>query len=697
MSSFIEPTSDPAPIGVWEGEYKFAADQIIVVGRAVAFAVPAVMLVSLLIFFLDGIAAKGSFVDPGIFSVILGLLISEVMTMLSIATELVRLLYEKLHGLVFTIDIQKDPKWAIVKSLPSATVTVGGSIATAVAVERIYQDRVQVRAGFITGYLIFHWIAGFVWRFCFFGKVLDKLLQRCTPRRVEDESGVADEEKTTVPTEAPKSSLKLFFRRLCDFTVVLVVVGYMGISICVQVSRLYTGNLLVTFTLFAIFSLLQNLFFLTSAQANELNGEEKHKLVKSTEQFFMPAFAMFLIPIKLFRLMQAIRNPAYTFWPLLFLSQIFDRALPRLLFGRQAMAKAKKLKEAAEAAISLDGDYNEPDLLLSDLPPPTNSMEFLSDRWVPSYPKRIPVEHRVSMKGQLPNEIAYIHEEDVSIQGDQIQRVASIPRGSDGEHRVSIQYQSSQRTTSFLEEEDYIDGLPTRSNTLLRSNTTNSDSPKNFDSGVPSAMNRHLSVLGPHRQRSTLRRQRTFTTSHGSLQTNVIHTATVRVVKKIMEVGDIQFPVSHDIIRRDHCTAEYASMLISLALVCVSPGDFLALPGHDMGVVRQEFYGVNGVGDDSGREYLLGTNDLVLMLGGRPLAAVVLTTVVSLLYAGVIERVVVMWEKSQGFPMYTVRSKFQPRVYFTIVTAITIMLVYIFAGARGLFAFGPLQVKYDIN
>ncbi|KAI8851895.1 hypothetical protein BC829DRAFT_99687 [Chytridium lagenaria] len=106
-----------------------------------------------------------------------------------------------------------------------------------------------------------------------------------------------------------------------------MIIAYV-LPICMQVTRKYSGNALITFFSFALLSAFELLYFYTlkvdyASGTKVLIGEEEE------ENFLVAYYTMFGIPIKLFRIVQLVQSPSYFFWPFIVLSQLLDKGLPR--------------------------------------------------------------------------------------------------------------------------------------------------------------------------------------------------------------------------------------------------------------------------------------------------------------------------------------------------------------------------------
>ncbi|KAJ3200159.1 hypothetical protein HDU67_002275, partial [Dinochytrium kinnereticum] len=406
-------------------------------------------------------------------------------------------------------------------------------------------------------------------------------------------------------------------------TVVLVVIGYFGVSVSVQVARLYADSTL----------------------ANHLNGEASVDIERLSETFYMPFFALFSIPIKLFRLIQATRSPSYIFWPVLFAFQFVDKVLPRYLTCRNINAKAAKV-EADSRDIEMGCELEEEDHE-NDLPLPLTS-------WATGK----------NGMGSGDGDTKTLALVTTNADDTDVERNGKTDEAKFTSGKLSV---LSFGSLPNVDDPAYLSApgfqFPDRSPTsktlrtgpgLSRHSTQQS---KHYSEHQPSEqLHRFRSKVSNLGNDSDDTFQNPPSRSLGDASFAQLRLVsgniTARVVNKIIEAGNLVSPLlPHELVRRDHCVAEYASLIISLGLVVIAPADFLAFP-LERKAATEAFYRINGVnaGDlrmSDGRS-VVGIEGLAAALGGRQWAAAVVVTAVSMLYSGLLERGILNWERSRG-------------------------------------------------
>ncbi|KAJ3199881.1 hypothetical protein HDU67_002454 [Dinochytrium kinnereticum] len=187
-----------------------------------------------------------------------------------------------------------------------------------------------------------------------------------------------------------------------------------------------------------------------------------------------------------------------------------------------------------------------------------------------------------------------------------------------------------------------------------------------------------------------------YTTKRSQRYTTRLKKGTIAnaVVETMIEVGELADPLlPFDIVRRDQCISDLIASIISLGLMIVAPAEFLALP-VDNDRVSEVFYNDAARGSllttADGRQ-VIGVKGLTAALGGRQWAAIVIVTVVSIAYSEVLEMCIVEWERTKGFPMYRVKFELPWKLILSAAIGISIPILWMLAGAHGLFSFGPIS------
>ncbi|KAI8832899.1 hypothetical protein BC829DRAFT_437376, partial [Chytridium lagenaria] len=410
------------------------------------------------------------------------------------------------------------------------------------------------------------------------------------------------------------------------------------ISICVQASRFYAENVLVTTILFAVFSMSQSIFFFLMAKGHARTKEEEELHYKALEKFAIPLCVLFSIPIKILRYIQVTRSPFYKFWPVLFIFQVLDRALPRFLLSRHSSNKLNYVDPVLDDVELLQRkDDLDPSC---DLPPLS---ELLSG-------------HIGTQIGGLRQQI----------------------------HALDVDDARSYGSTDAI-------------------GNSNSRDIVHFSTASEKDLRRH-STLSPPKQIHTqpnASRQNTITTTPKALARSATTIHIIRTTEKVVKelLAEVQNSTSpsflpHDLLRKSQCIGEYNSILISLGLVCLSPGDFFAVSEEGARSARDQFYGRSSF-DGGFRHDAIGSYDLSKGFKQRPWLAVIFVAIVSMVFSGIIERAIVMWETYKGLSRYDANFKYQFITNVYIVLGLSMPLFYIFAGCRGLWSYGPL--KFQMN
>ncbi|KAJ3199150.1 hypothetical protein HDU67_003072 [Dinochytrium kinnereticum] len=172
----------------------------------------------------------------------------------------------------------------------------------------------------------------------------------------------------------------------------------------------------------------------------------------------------------------------------------------------------------------------------------------------------------------------------------------------------------------------------------------------------------------------------------------------VNVIDRLQSVEkEMRSRMPYQYMRRDHCFADYLALMIGLGLVLVSPEDFLARPnelrGEDGEAKKLGFF---EHGDGNAVIESVKWSDTVFALGvNRQWRTIVLAAVGSFVFSAVLEWGVVLWENWMGVPMYDPSFAKNRRLQVVVILAVTFVQLWIMAGARGLFSYGPLDAGYE--
>ncbi|KAI8832903.1 hypothetical protein BC829DRAFT_87207 [Chytridium lagenaria] len=493
-------------------------------------------------------------------------------------------------------------------------------------------------------------MAVFIWRINFVGLAIE--------RKVDSSNTFSGSANIVAQERWSSLGRKILVHiLLTTASLLLIDSGTYGISVCVQVARVYGDSFLVSFSLFALFSLFQFVFTLSLAKTSPMSQESIiDGVAKGTNVAF---FTMFSVPLKLFRFMQVIRTPPYSFWPLLFVSQIMDKVIPRYLLVRHEQ-KMRRLATLSDTVSIHHGKKVIPDDS-SDLSLPSTQFDTLGPRSCNT--KVEPLRNGYSMvnvtnslndtprivlssniSGSVETEGLTAGNQDVSspLSGD-FTESASQPRADIDVYASQIVEEASNSTTI-----------------ALASNALNSTGAGNL------------------------------CRSHSVIAKSVGITAVVNTLESAER--KVWSTMPYDYTRRDYAISDYIALFVSLGLILASPSDFLVKPNASG---ASGFY-EDGINLNLENSALVSAShsDLFKAVGRRGWRVISLTAISSVIFSFALEWALVVWEYFLGSPLYNHVYELSVRSIMTTLLSIASIVFWIMAGSRGLFAYGPLNLEY---
>ncbi|KAJ3102062.1 hypothetical protein HDU96_009778 [Phlyctochytrium bullatum] len=603
--SNVSPTPDHAPRSVIKDLANFFAFQSRLLVVAVLFSLAPLVVVAAVSQIISAVQGAGTRPDSAIVFAIVALVPTEI----SLTTNLIMLLPHAEKALVL-------------RELPSSLLSYTANTAWA--------------------FLVYSVAGVFLWR----------LLEPFAP--VLPEQPPANERK--------KSRLAIWGQHIISSLLMVFIMFTLsyGVSISVQVARIYGKNVVVLTVLYVVFTFLQ--LAVIAARAKVTNMEAERLLDNTAKGSTIPDLIAFNLPQKLFRLIQVLESRS---------------PMPRYF----ALWNHRKQQAALAKVAPEDGEQTAID-------DPEN-LDITTEGYEETPPKDLggsatvfanePVR-RTSAQNQTTKEanIAPVDQVSSSESADEVGSIkaagAGIESGGVPKRQITLTVPNPQ---SFPRKVTLSGASASSAQFGTTQSSLNSANPA---TSIRSPPNLRTSSIAPPPSRA-------LTTA----------SAFRHVSRHLTRIKTLIVPVTpYDYLRRDLCFADYTSVVFSLFIVLVFPKDFLAHPDPAVAAAQLGTRVFENVAPslDGNTHDVQGS--MLRTFGYYPWRVVVFTSSVGLVWLLILEWLMQKFEARAGFVPYSERVKIRADrvVVVYILSCFTATLLFILAGARGLFAYGPLDVGY---